>query len=68
MARKPRYVSKALDGLFTLVADEEVRIRENPKARVSELLPKVFGALPQTGIGAAPTTETGSERISNSRP
>src|SRR6185295_5141732 len=34
--------SKALDGLFTVVADEEVRIRENPAARVTELLQKVF--------------------------
>jgi len=37
--------SKALDGLFVLVADEEKRIRENPQARTTELLQKVFGAI-----------------------
>jgi len=36
---------KSLDGLFTMVAQEEVRIRENPVARTSELLQKVFGAV-----------------------
>lgn len=36
--------NKALDGLFKLVADEEKRIRENPVARTSALLEKVFGA------------------------
>jgi hypothetical protein len=35
---------KAIDGLFLLVADEEKKIRENPQARVSELLKKVFGS------------------------
>jgi hypothetical protein len=57
--------SKALDGLFTMVASEEIRIRENPQARVTELLQKVFGALPQTGIGAPPTSQTGGDVISN---
>lgn len=33
---------KALDGLFLRVADEEKNIRENPAARTSELLKKVF--------------------------
>jgi Protein of unknown function (DUF4197) len=33
---------KALDGLFVVVADEERRIRENPAARTTELLRKVF--------------------------
>ena len=33
---------KALDGLFTLVAQEELNIRENPGARSTELLRKVF--------------------------
>jgi hypothetical protein len=37
--------NKALDGLFTMVAQEEARIRENPVARTSELLRKVFGAV-----------------------
>jgi Protein of unknown function (DUF4197) len=35
---------KAIDGLFTLVAQEEQKIRENPAARVSDLLKRVFGA------------------------
>ncbi|MGB1800723.1 MAG: DUF4197 domain-containing protein [Gammaproteobacteria bacterium] len=34
--------SKAVDGLFSLVAKEEKLIRENPAARTSELLKKVF--------------------------
>ncbi|MEP7171378.1 MAG: DUF4197 domain-containing protein [Bacteroidota bacterium] len=33
---------KALDGLFTLVAQEEAKIRQNPAARVSDILKKVF--------------------------
>lgn len=40
-----RYVTnKALDGLFTLLADEEKQIRTNPVARTTELLRKVFGS------------------------
>src|SRR6266850_6224747 len=39
-----QYVTtKALDGLFKIVAEEEKRIRANPVARTSELLQKVFG-------------------------
>jgi len=34
---------KALEGLFTVVAEEERKIRENPAARTTELLRKVFG-------------------------
>ncbi len=34
---------KAMDGLYLLVADEEKKIRENPAARVSTVLQKVFG-------------------------
>ena len=37
--------NKALDGLFKMVAEEEKRIRENPVARTSALLQKVFGAV-----------------------
>jgi hypothetical protein len=37
--------NKALDGLFKMVAEEEKRIRQNPAARTSELLQKVFGAI-----------------------
>jgi len=36
---------KALDGLFKMVADEEKRIRQNPTARTTELLQKVFGSI-----------------------
>ena len=36
--------NKALDGLFYMIAAEEKRIRENPAARSTELLQKVFGA------------------------
>lgn len=36
---------KALDGLFKMIAEQERLIRENPKARSTELLQKVFGAL-----------------------
>lgn len=34
--------TKALDGLFLKLSDEEKKIRENPIARTSELLKKVF--------------------------
>ncbi len=40
-----KYVTqKASDGLFAMIAEEEKRIRENPAARTTELLQKVFGA------------------------
>jgi len=40
-----RYVTeKALDGLFLVLAEEEKKIREDPAARVTELLKKVFGS------------------------
>lgn len=35
---------KAIEGLFFLIAQEEKNIRENPIARTTELLKKVFGA------------------------
>ncbi|MEW5789405.1 MAG: DUF4197 domain-containing protein [Pseudomonadota bacterium] len=35
---------KAVDGLFKLIAAEEKRIRQDPLARTSELLKRVFGA------------------------
>lgn len=35
---------RAIDGLFVLIADEELKIRENPIARTSELLKRVFGS------------------------
>lgn len=34
---------KTVDGLFTLIAEEERKIRENPVARISQILKKVFG-------------------------
>ena len=40
-----RYVTgEAIDGLFLLLAREEQRIREDPVARSSELLRRVFGS------------------------
>lgn len=36
---------KTLDGLFLMVAEEEKRIRENPLARSTDLLKKVFGSI-----------------------
>ncbi|NVK21687.1 MAG: DUF4197 domain-containing protein [Kangiellaceae bacterium] len=35
-------MNEALDGLFTLVAEEEAKIRKDPVARTTELLRKVF--------------------------
>jgi hypothetical protein len=34
---------KAISGLFTMIAKEELKIRQDPAARTSELLKKVFG-------------------------
>jgi len=36
---------KTLDGLFTLIAQEEKKIRKDPLARTTDLLKKVFGSL-----------------------
>jgi hypothetical protein len=36
---------KSLDGLFLKIAEQEKRIRENPVARTTDLLQKVFGAV-----------------------
>jgi hypothetical protein len=33
---------KALDGLFSMLAEEEKKIRQDPAARVTDLLKKVF--------------------------
>jgi hypothetical protein len=35
--------NKALDGLFTMVGEEEKKIRTNPAAQTTDLLRKVFG-------------------------
>jgi hypothetical protein len=41
-----QYVTgKAIDGLFMKIADEEKKIREDPVARVSDILKKVFGSV-----------------------
>jgi hypothetical protein len=37
-------IEKAIDGLFVMVAKEEKNIRENPGARTSDLLKKVFSS------------------------
>jgi hypothetical protein len=34
----------AINGLFTLIATEEKKIREDPVARTTALLKKVFGS------------------------
>ncbi len=36
-------LDKALIGLFTLVAEEEAKIRKDPAARISDILKQVFG-------------------------
>ncbi|MFN3556821.1 MAG: DUF4197 domain-containing protein [Bacteroidales bacterium] len=36
---------KALDGLFLLIAQEEMKIRTDPIARINDILRKVFGTL-----------------------
>lgn len=36
--------TKAMDGLFLLIANEEKKIRQDPVARTTELLKKVFGS------------------------
>lgn len=41
-----RYVTqKALDGLYTMIAEEERKIRANPLAAGSDIVRRVFGAL-----------------------
>lgn len=35
--------NKAMDGLFLLIAEEELKIRKDPVARTTDLLKKVFG-------------------------
>ena len=35
---------KALEGLFKLITDEELKIRKDPVARVSDILKRVFGS------------------------
>jgi len=40
-----KITSKALDGLFAKIAEQEKSIRANPVERSTELLKKVFGAV-----------------------
>lgn len=41
-----RYVTqKALDGLYTMIAEEEKKIRANPLAAASDIVRRVFGAI-----------------------
>ena len=35
--------TKAIEGLFVMVAKEELNIRQNPVARTTDLLKRVFG-------------------------
>ncbi len=40
-----KYITgKAIDGLMTLIAEEEIKIRKDPAAQVTVLLKKVFGS------------------------
>lgn len=41
---KAYVTQKAIDGLMTMIAKEEVKIRKDPMARVTDLLKKVFGS------------------------
>lgn len=44
-----QYVAqKAMEGLFLKIGEEEKKIRENPSARATDLLKKVFGAAKQS--------------------
>jgi hypothetical protein len=38
---------KAMAGLFKLIADEELKIRKDPAARVNDILKQVFGSITQ---------------------
>jgi Protein of unknown function (DUF4197) len=42
----PAYVTqKSIEGLFTMVAQEERNIRQNPAARATDVLQQVFGSI-----------------------
>ena len=58
---------KALDGLFHMIGQEEIKIRENPVARISELLKKVFAL--QDGSSSKTTSKTsGTKRVTPAPP
>jgi len=42
---EPYVTQKSLDGLCTIIADEEKAIRRNPVGAASSIVQKVFGAL-----------------------
>ena len=42
LSREGYITRKAMDGLFVTLTDEEARIRENPVARTTGLLRRVF--------------------------
>ena len=45
-ARVERHVtSKALDGLYLMIGEEEKKLRENPAGAATDLLRRVFGSL-----------------------
>ena len=45
-----KYVTdKAIDGLFIMVAKEEKKIRQDPAARVTDLLKSIFGKADKSG-------------------
>lgn len=42
----PKYITdKSIDALFVRIGEEEQKIRENPAARVNDILKRVFGEL-----------------------
>ena len=42
---KSYITERAIKGLFNLVEEEEIKIRKDPIARVTDVLKKVFGSL-----------------------
>ncbi len=56
-----QYVTqKALDGLFTMVAKEELKIRKDPVARTTDLLKKVFSLQDNNSSNKSSTSGTKS--------
>ncbi len=46
--------TRTVNGIFSVLEGEEKRIREDPAARTTALLRKVFGNLAEAGSGAKP--------------
>jgi len=60
-----QYVNdKALDGLFLMLAEEEKKIRQDPAARVTDLLKEVFGKTVGDGSVVRNKGGKGSEDVS----